>query len=127
MNLDKKTAQKKIDILQKKEIAYNRLLAKKAVLLHKMKRQEDSNRKARTRTLIQLGGLFFTTSLPEICDIKEGDDLQDLEFNKGAYVVGFLLHMFEKFETENALHSKDFFMTKGINHLKKRAYVKELS
>ena len=126
MNPPSLLAQKKEAILQKKEIAYNRLLAKRAVLLNKIKRQEDSNRKARTRTLIQLGGLFFTTSLPEICDIKEGDDLQDLEFNKGAFTVGFLLHLFEKFEAENTSVPKDFFIQKGINHLKKRAYEKEL-
>ena len=43
------------DSLKKTKIEINRLLAQKAALQHKMKKQENNKRKARIRTLIQLG------------------------------------------------------------------------
>ena len=51
------------DSITKTKIKINRLLDQKAALQHKMKKQENNKRKARTRTLIQLGGLLDLTSL----------------------------------------------------------------
>lgn len=58
------------------EISLNRLRAQKAALQHKMKKHDNKERKTRTRTLIQLGGLLDLTPLLTICGINLGDDLQ---------------------------------------------------
>ena len=76
--------------LSKITVSLNRLRAQKSALTHKMKKLENSKRKARTRTLIQMGGLLDITSLPSICGIKLGDDLQ-LEYKeKAAVLLGIL-------------------------------------
>jgi hypothetical protein len=126
MSLTTNTGKKLSKSLQKKEIEYNRSLAKKAVLLSRIRREEQSDRRSRTRTLIQIGGLVFTTPLTELCDISEGDDLQDLEFNKGALLAGILCDMLNTFPLELTQEKKDFYTQVGINHLKKRAYEKDL-
>ena len=73
----------------------NRLKSQKAVLENKLKLNSQSNRKARTRLLIQMGGLVNMINLPSICGINEGDDLQlNLEnSDKAAVLLGMLAHL----------------------------------
>lgn len=79
--------------LKKTKIEINRLLAQKAALQHKMKTQENSKRKARTRTLIQLGGLLDLTPLLAICNIELGEDLQLYHPDKSSTLLGILSHL----------------------------------
>ena len=51
-------------------------MAQKASLTRKEKRSLHTQRKARTRTLIQAGGLLKVAGLFELFGIQEGEDLQ---------------------------------------------------
>ena len=51
-------------------------MAQKASLTLKKKRSLHAQRKARTRTLIQVGGLLKVCGLFELFGIEEGEDLQ---------------------------------------------------
>jgi len=66
-----------------------------------------SYRKARTRTLIQLGGLFEKSGLMETFDINVGDDLQmDLGKKENAYaVLGALAELKFMMNEEEINHS----------------------
>lgn len=77
------------------QIKINRLQAQKAVLENKLKLKVRSARKARTRTLIQLGGLINLVALPNLCGISDGDDLQlDIKTSdKAAVLLGMLVHL----------------------------------
>jgi hypothetical protein len=86
-----------------------------------MKKQENSQRKARTRTLIQMGGLLDLTPLPSICGINLGDDLQLDHPDKSATLLGILLHLCEKIPESISGDDLENFKTKGINFLKKNA------
>lgn len=58
---------------------------------HKMRQQSKSARKARTRTLIQLGGLVQRSGLMAVFGIEPGDDLQDYEhIHKARQLLGLL-------------------------------------
>ena len=62
----------------------------------KMKKQQNSLRQQRTRTLIQLGGLVQKSGLMEVLNISPGDDLQDYDsLPKAAQVLGFLIESLE--------------------------------
>jgi hypothetical protein len=95
--------------------------AEKAALSSKEKHQQNSERKARTRTLIQMGGLLEITPLPSICKINLGDDLQLDYPDKSATLLGLLLHLSEQIP-ETIIHN-DFekFRKIGVNYLKKNA------
>lgn len=54
----------------------NRLRAERASIQSQLKRSSKSLRKARTRTLIQLGGLIHKCGLTEKFGIELGEDLQ---------------------------------------------------
>jgi len=61
---------------------------------HKMKQQSRSARKARTRTLIQVGGLVQKSGLMVAFGIEPGDDLQDYEhIHKARQLLGLLDEM----------------------------------
>ena len=63
----------------------------------KMKAEDQSHRKSRTRQLIQIGGIFQKSGLLDAFLIGPGDDLQDYEnLNKAAKLLGFLTSCFEK-------------------------------
>ena len=63
----------------------------------KMKKQQNSLRQQRTRTLIQLGGLIQKSGLMEVLNISPGDDLQDYEnLNKASQVLGFLIENLDR-------------------------------
>ncbi len=72
------------------EVQLNRLLSQKASLQHKLKIKNKSERKSRTRTLIQLGGILSLTPLLDICDIHLGDDLQLSHQDKADILLGIL-------------------------------------
>jgi hypothetical protein len=103
------------------EIKLHRLYAKKAALEHKLKRSENSQRKARTRTLIQMGGLLDLTPLPSICGINLGDDLQLDHPDKSATLLGILVHLWDKFPDAISDENLEKFRNIGINFLKKNA------
>ena len=75
----------------------NRLKALKSKFDSAHNNFTNTQRKARTRTLIQIGGLLNMVGLPQLCGINEGDDLQlDLENqDKAATLLGMLAHVNE--------------------------------
>lgn len=77
------------------QVKINRLQSQKAALENKLKITNRPLRKARTRTLIQMGGLINMLNLPSICGINEGEDLQtDFEASdKAAVLLGMLAHL----------------------------------
>lgn len=96
--------------LIKLETDLNRLRSQKAALEYKEKRKKEQLRKARTRTLIQLGGLLKLTILPSICNINLGDDLQDEAQTKAALLLGILIKCTDQLPEE--------FSEKEINEMK---------
>jgi len=81
----------KISAINDIEISLNRLLLQKSALENRMKKQKNNLRKARTRTLIQIGGLVDITPLPAICGIELGQDLQIDYPDKAATLLGILM------------------------------------
>jgi hypothetical protein len=75
----------------------NRLHSLKAQLNNRQKKAGNTDRKARTRTLIQMGGMLNMLGLPQLCGINDGEDLQqDLESkDKAATLLGLLVHLNE--------------------------------
>ena len=56
-----------------------------------MKKEQQTHRQHRTRTLIQGGGILQKSGLMDAFLITPGDDLQDHEnFEKAARLLGFL-------------------------------------
>ena len=96
--------------LIKLETYLNRLRSEKAALEYKEKRRKEQLRKARTRTLIQLGGLLELTALPSICRINLGDDLQDEMRTKAALLLGILVKCADNLPDE--------FTEKQLNELR---------
>jgi hypothetical protein len=61
-----------------------------------MKNQNNSLRQARSRTLIQAGGLLSKSGIMDAFDIQLGEDLQCYEsLPKAARLLGFLHASFE--------------------------------
>lgn len=75
----------------------NRLQSLKEQLKVRKRSFDNTDRRARTRTLIQMGGLLNMIGLPQLCGIADGDDLQqDLENqDKAATLLGMLVHINE--------------------------------
>lgn len=74
-------------------INLNRLQSQYAVLTHQLQQNNKNERKARTRTLIQLGGLVQMLGLTSYVGIEEGEDLQ-IDGNardKSAILLGILI------------------------------------
>ena len=107
------------DSLEKTKIKINRLLAQKVALQHKIKKQENSKRKARTRTLIQLGGLLDLTPLLSICKIELGEDLQIDQPDKSATLLGILSHLCDQLPEHFTDQDLAKFRSVGENLLKK--------
>jgi hypothetical protein len=61
-------------------------------LEHKGKKMANDERKARTRTLIQVGGLMDVAKLLDDFDIELGEDLQidETKNDNAAMLLGFL-------------------------------------
>lgn len=69
-----------------------------------MKTEQQSQRKSRTRQMIQLGGLLQRSGLLDAFLIAPEEDLQDYEHrHKAAKLLGFLHESFEEkaFDEDN--------------------------
>lgn len=82
----------------------NRLKMQKSRLQKTQKNKENNHRKARTRTLIQAGGLLQKSGLLETFNITPGDDLQGSQdgLDKAAQLLGFLLNAQNKINVKRA-------------------------
>jgi hypothetical protein len=103
------------------EISINRLRSQKAALEFKLKKQNNKQRKARTRTLIQIGGLIDLTPLPSVCSITLGDDLQLDHPDKAAVLLGILADVADKLLENISENDLEVFKQKGIRLLKQTA------
>ncbi|MEI8295765.1 MAG: conjugal transfer protein TraD, partial [Alphaproteobacteria bacterium] len=79
-----------------------------------MTKTDDTERRARTRLLIQLGSLINLAGLSLLCDIEEGDDLQlDIgSRDKAALLLGILLDIVADFAPTDA--QKERLIQAGI-------------
>ncbi len=102
------------------QVKINRLQLQKATLENKLKTASQSQRKARTRTMIQLGGLLNMLNLPNICGISSGDDLQtDFEASdKAAVLLGMLTHLEDSLPPTISDQVIEKFKQKGIRVIK---------
>ena len=102
------------------QVKINRLKSQKAVLENKLQATSKSLRKARTRTLIQMGGLINMLNLPSICGINEGEDLQtDFEASdKAAVLLGMLAHLEDSLPPTLSDQVIAQFKQKGIRVIK---------
>lgn len=116
---DKKLSTTK-DPLRKIEISLNRLRSQKAALQHKLKKHDNKQRKARTRTLIQLGGLLDLTPLPSICNIELGNDLQLDHQDKAATLLGILMTAANQLPENISDNELSQFKSIGIKILKQK-------
>jgi hypothetical protein len=107
--------------LQKIEQRITRYECQKARYLYRTKQTASQFRKARTRTLIQLGGLFEKSGLLESLNITLGDDLQkDFEHQEStAILVGALLEVRLRCFEEEALTQKMLWFERGKDLLGK--------
>lgn len=66
-------------------------------LTARKKQVDTAERRADTRTKIQLGGLVIKSGLADLLNIQPGDDLQvyDIHFDKVAIILGALLEASE--------------------------------
>lgn len=101
----------------------NRLQSLKSQLNNRQKSFDSVDRRARTRTLIQMGGLLNMIGLPQLCGISDGDDLQqDLDNqDKAATLLGMLVHLNETLSSSpQALnpYQLDEFRQRGIRLMK---------
>ena len=60
---------------------------------HKIKTVQRHKRQARTRTLIQVGGLFHKAELNKFFGVELGEDLQIESINKAAKILGMFLEL----------------------------------
>ena len=111
--------------------ALNRLQAQKAILLHQSKQGVTAERKARTRTLIQVGALVNMVGLFEACGIKEGVDLQiDMEQrDKAATLLGILIEAYGSLPSDPSSLKWEVWKSDGIqllkSHQSKKHYLNE--
>lgn len=103
----------------------NRLQARKAQLDNQQRVVDNTDRRARTRTLIQMGGLLNMIGLPQLCGITDGDDLQKdpLNHDKAATLLGMLVHLNEKLLESPHLFEADAgileeFKQRGVRMMK---------
>jgi hypothetical protein len=96
----------------------NRLQSEKTALRNKMEKNTATERRARTRTLIQIGSLIKLVGLAQLCDIEEGDDLQlDIESrDKAALLLGILTDVVADFSPTPAQEER--WRDAGIRQLK---------
>ena len=106
--------------MKKLTVQLNRLRAQKAVLENNLRNINQRQRRARTRTLIQMGGLLNLTSLPEILGIVEGDDLQgDIHtMDKAATLLGMILSFQETLPQDLTPSQMGSFKKIGVRHMK---------
>lgn len=102
-------------------VALNRLYASRVALVHQATQRDKSVRKARTRTLIQIGGLVKMVGLLEPLGIEEGMDLQlNLEHqDKAAILLGLLMEASERM-SEATDTEREGWKEKGIRRMKQQ-------
>ncbi|MBT5390685.1 MAG: conjugal transfer protein TraD [Alphaproteobacteria bacterium] len=85
-----------------------------------MSSQSQTQRRLRTRSIIQLGGLVKKSGLTDAFLIEEGEDLQSYEsLHKAAKVLGFLTDVMEnKIFNESSL---EYWQKIGERYLKNRS------
>lgn len=93
--------------------------------MEKPQRQQDKLaknelRKARTRSLIQLGGLVTLTGLLDYCDIEIGEDLQEdiTAMDKAAILLGIFLEAYDTVPSEPDDVKINAWMKRGIQCMK---------
>ena len=101
----------------------NRNASSFAKVSHLMQKQGTQERKLRTRTLIQAGGLLSLSGLLEQCDIFEGEDLQnDLEgHEKAATLLGILIDASEAILQNDDTKQMEQFRKLGLRKMKQAA------
>ena len=101
----------------------NRNTSSFAKVSHLMQKQGTQERKLRTRTLIQVGGLISLSGLLEQCDISEGEDLQnDLDGReKAATLLGILIDASEALLQNNNTRQMEQFRKLGTKRMKQAA------
>lgn len=106
--------------LQSLTVELNRLRTQQSSLQRKLDKQTKSERRARTRTLIQMGSLINMIGLADICNIVEGDDLQlDMDSrDKAATLLGMLVTLLEQLPPALSPEHLGRFKQKGIKTFK---------
>ena len=104
----------------------SRLQAQKARERITLDKQSQTERRSRTRTLIQLGGLTKVSGLLELFDIEMGDDLEldATKSDQAAMLLGCFITVCEQMPVVVSLQDKEIFKQKGIRALKMRSYTK---
>lgn len=102
------------------EIELNRLHSQKAALQNKIKVMDKTERKSRTRTLIQLGGLLNISPLLSLCEIQLGDDLQISHQDKADMLLGIISalcdNLPEQIDETDLNHFKNLGTSLRISH-----------
>lgn len=101
-------------------MSLNRLRSNKQRLKSYSVNLDSSERRARTRTLIQLGGLLNMIGFATYVGIDEGEDLQlDLTAtDKAATLLGILLETFQDLPEAPDLEQLNTWKETGIRSLK---------
>jgi hypothetical protein len=88
-----------------------------------MDKKDNQERKLRTRTLIQCGGLLKLSGLLEQCSITEGEDLQyDIEsYEKSAVLLGILMDASERFLQDHSFEAIEDFRQAGTTKMRQTA------
>jgi hypothetical protein len=105
----------------------NRQLSNSAAISYRNQLANKSLRRARTRTLIQAGGLLNLLGFFTICGIEEGQDLQ-LDFenqDKAAILLGILSEAFERLPIEPSSLQLECWKNIGIRVMKMRSSVQK--
>ena len=100
-----------------------KLYAQKNLFEYSIKNTNSSHRKARTRTLIQIGGILSLTPLLNICNIEVGEDLQD-KYDKKNLLLGLLTFLSDQIPTDLNEQDIKYFITLGETMQIKKQSVK---
>jgi len=99
-------------------VQLNRLQSNKLCSMTAANMYDKSQRRARTRTLIQVGGLVDIAGLLDYCNIQLGVDLQLEEQDKAATLLGILVEIIRSLPTSMEQQTK--WRDLGIRVMKER-------
>lgn len=104
----------------------NRKTSQLSAINYKTAKVDSINRKARTRTLIQMGSIVSLSGLSSLLNIEEGDDLQldMISKDKAAMLLGAISEIMESESPSSVIQQR--WLDKGIRILKMREYQKQL-
>lgn len=102
-------------LLAKNEKVLLNQIRKRNRIMAQYKTRNLDFRRARTRTLIQLGGLIEKSGLTDVLDIELGQDLQQDEecFEANATLLGALLDLKKSWNDENIEQQKVLWAQRG--------------